>query len=116
LKSDKEWEGDMEIVERAVELLSGQLTETRSIIEVYGESSRACPAVLSLSLYRNQLLHVFQREALVSLTFASLVHRSSTRTVHKSDLFDHHRLLSSLLEDEFVDQSRHQVCIPFQLI
>jgi thioester reductase-like protein/1-acyl-sn-glycerol-3-phosphate acyltransferase len=72
---------DLEVVQDALRLLGDLVVERRNIVEPNTEHRGDYQKMLQLSMYRNGIVHVFQREGIVALTLASFgVCRSSTPT------------------------------------
>eukprot|EP01094_Clydonella_sp_ATCC50884_P002152 TRINITY_DN11657_c0_g1_i1.p1 TRINITY_DN11657_c0_g1~~TRINITY_DN11657_c0_g1_i1.p1 ORF type:complete len:1182 (-),score=509.15 TRINITY_DN11657_c0_g1_i1:235-3780(-) len=114
---------DLQTVQDALGLLSYAVVEHRNIVEICMERREDFKNALQVSLYRNALMHVFQREACVVLSILSLARpharlRSPKRpdlgldvthaSVSKRALLDRHAFLSEMFVHEFVDALRDE--------
>ena len=102
-----------EIVEHCKKLMNGLFTEKRNIIELEVVPGQKNIHVLQLSIYRNGILHVLQREGIAALTLASFGEQIFSDGVKLEDFIASYNYLSDLFDDEFVDIHRKQVIPPF---
>ncbi|CAB5170961.1 unnamed protein product [Rhizophagus irregularis] len=92
-----------EIVDRAITVLKDLIKERKELLEpVFYAEKR-----FELSFYRNQVMHLFVSEAIVSAAMYTKIKQGgakSTQRLHISTLLDEVTFLSQLLKVEFVYQ------------
>jgi len=104
---------DMEVVDRALGLLEGLVAIRRQIIEPnvqISESDKFNQRLLLLGVYRNGILHLFQREGFVALTLLSFdtIEHMCEKGIDKDSFMERHNFLNQILSQEFVDDLRIQ--------
>ncbi|KAK0538801.1 hypothetical protein OC835_001329 [Tilletia horrida] len=88
-----------EVVDRALGLMKGLITEqTREVMEPTYEPEKR----FELSFYRNQVLHIFVSESLISVTLYTAIKKSSDNTMTLLELVRECGFISQLLRNEFV--------------
>ncbi|KAE8240610.1 hypothetical protein A4X13_0g7697 [Tilletia indica] len=88
-----------EVVDRALGLMKGLITEqTREVMEPTYEPEKH----FELSFYRNQVLHIFVSESLISVTLYAAVKKSSDNTMTMGELVRECGFISQVLRNEFV--------------
>jgi len=97
------------VVENALKVLSRLVTRTNDIIFDY-----RMKASLELGFYRNQILHHFVKEGLVTCALAGLMKELPPNSgVNRADLVDEVKFLSNLLKFEFIYQPAPDITFNF---
>mmetsp|Transcript_7225 Transcript_7225/g.30754 ORF Transcript_7225/g.30754 Transcript_7225/m.30754 type:complete len:1117 (+) Transcript_7225:69-3419(+) len=98
---------NMEILEHCMPLLDTLLITKRNIIEPNFPAGKF-GKIQQLSMYRNNILHVFQRECHVVVCMNALL-KDGSSSVSLDALRELHTTLSAMFVSEFVDKKRDQM-------
>ncbi|WFD31294.1 hypothetical protein MSPP1_002328 [Malassezia sp. CBS 17886] len=92
-----------DIVDRALSLMKGLIVEHRNLLEPTFEPVK----MFELSFYRNQIIHIFVHEALVSAALYTKVKQggeASAQVMSYKEMYEKCAFISQVLRDEFVFQ------------